>query len=519
MTFDKSPSAIWRLYERGQDYKRSIGLYDQVRQNENFFQGRQWEGLRVTTLDPLIFNVIRRCVNLFVSMLVSDDVSVSVSPFGGGEKAIETEAVLREAYAAAIERSGVKRLGRHLLRNACVDGDGCFYVHFDPDLETGQAAKGDIAVECIDNTNLYFGNTATDIVERQPYILIAARRDLDEVKCEALKNGMPSDEINAILPDGESENQTPYPSDRHVTVLLSMRKTENGIAFCKTTRHATVMPERVLPYRRYPIAYMSWSRCKNSCHGVSPVTEAIPAQIAINKLYSMYVQCVKQVAFPKIIYDMTRFPNGYTSDIGRAIGVRGNPNDAILSAYKAPDISGQVLTLLQRMMEDTMELMGASDAVLGNVTPNNTSAIVAVQKATAAPLELVKMEFYRFIEDWARVFLDLMGVHYGVRQVTLTDENGEEKQVYFDFSTLEGQDMSLAVEVGASSYWSETMQTVTNDHLLETGVIADPLLYLENIPDQQVRGKRMLMRALRQAKERKEQENEAGDANKTGGDA
>lgn len=510
MKFDNSPAAIWRLYERGQDYKRSLGLYDRVRQNEDFFQGRQWEGLRVNTLDPLIFNVIRRCVNLFISMLVSDDVSVAVAPFARGTQDETTGAVLREAYAAAIERSGVKRLGRQLLRNACVDGDGCFYLHFDPALETGQSAKGDIAVECIDNTNIYFGNTATDAVERQPYIIIAMRRAVDEVKCEALACGRPAAELNAILPDDEGENQTPFPADRHVTVLLTMRKVEGGIAFCKTTRFATVMPVRVLPYQRYPVAYMSWSRGKNSCHGVSPVTEVIPNQIAINKLYSMYVQCIKQVAFPKIIFDMTRFPNGYSSDIGRAVGVRGNPNDAILSAYKAPDISGQVLPLLQRMMTDTMELMGASDAALGTVVPNNTSAIVAVQKATAAPLELVKMEFYRFIEDWARVFLDLMGAHYGVRGVQITDEDGTERTVQYDFSKLAGQHMSLNVEVGASSYWSETMQTVTNDHLLETGVITDPLLYLENIPDQQVRGKHTLMRALRKAQERKEQEDERG---------
>ena len=122
----------------------------------------------------------------------------------------------------------------------------------------------------------------------------------------------------------------------------------------------------------------------------SPLTEAIPNQIAINKLYSMYVQCIKQVAFPKIVYDMTRFPNGWSNDVGKAIGMRGNPNDAIAAAFRAPDISAQVLQLLKQMMTDTAELMGASEAALGTVNPDNTSAIIAVQNATAAPLELTK---------------------------------------------------------------------------------------------------------------------------------
>ena len=159
MKFDPSPTAIWKKYERDRDYKRSIGLYDRVRRNEAFYLGRQWEGLRVQSLDPLIFNVLRRCVNLFVSMLVSDDVAVRATAVRHGQATVGSTAhVLERAFASAIERSGVKALGRPLLKNACVDGDACFYVHFDPALETGQAVKGDIAVELIDSTNICFGN-------------------------------------------------------------------------------------------------------------------------------------------------------------------------------------------------------------------------------------------------------------------------------------------------------------------------------------------------------------------------
>ena len=180
MKFDPSPTAIWRKYERDRDYKRSIGLYDRVRRNEAFYLGRQWEGLRVQSLDPLIFNVLRRCVNLFVSMLVSDDVAVRAQPFDMDEKGRKTARILDRAFASAIERSGVKALGRPLLKNACVDGDACFYMHFDPALETGQAVKGDIVAELIDSTNICFGNPASDEVQRQPYLILAMRRDVDE---------------------------------------------------------------------------------------------------------------------------------------------------------------------------------------------------------------------------------------------------------------------------------------------------------------------------------------------------
>ena len=272
MQFDRTPAEVWRRFERDRDYKRSIGLYDRVRRNEAFYLGRQWEGLRVQSLDPLIFNVLRRCVNLFVAMLVSDDVAVRVTPFDMDENGRRTAKVLERAFASAIERSGVKALGRPLLKNACVDGDACFYMHFDPALETGQAVKGDISVDLIDSVNIY--------------IIIAMRRDVDEVRREARENGVSDDEIEAIRADdsGEYLRYRANREDGRVTVLLHMRRVEGGIAFCKTTRSATVMREKVLPYRLYPVTHLCWNRVRGSCHGESPLTEAIPNQIAINKL-------------------------------------------------------------------------------------------------------------------------------------------------------------------------------------------------------------------------------------------
>lgn len=498
------PEQVWREYQRGVDYNNRIDLYDRVKTNENFFIGRQWEGLNVTTLDPLIFNVLRRVVNLFISMLVSDDISVTAQPFQAVPNGEQMQKVIDRSVASVIERAGVKSKNRYMLRNACVDGDGCFYIRFDPDKESGQGVAGDIAVDLIENTDVFFGNPAVDDVQRQPYIILSMRRSVDSVRQEAKRRGLSKSEAEGIRPDSLLEPQYDAQTDdcdNMVTVLLRMQRTEHGISFYKCTQNTVVMEETLTPYRMYPLAYMSWMKVKNCYHGESPITEAIPNQIAINKLYSMYVQCIKHVAFPKIIYDVTRFPSGYSSDVGKAIGMRGNPNEAIVTAFQAPDISEQVMTLLEQMKRDTMELMGASDTALGNVKPENTSAIVTVQQATIAPLELVKMEFYRFVEDCVRIFVDLMRVHYGVRTVCLTDDAGEETEQQIDFGKLDTLSLELNVEVGSSAYWSETMQTVTNDNLLAQGIITDPVLYVENIPDNQIRGKSRLLRALKEQKD------------------
>ena len=65
----------------------------------------------------------------------------------------------------------------------------------------------------------------------------------------------------------------------------------------------------------------------------------------------------------------------------------------------------------------TQNFMGASDAALGDTRPDNTSAIVALQRASNAPLELVKLNMYESIEDLGRIYLDHMRVYYGTRYV------------------------------------------------------------------------------------------------------
>ena len=92
-------------------------------------------------------------------------------------------------------------------------------------------------------------------------------------------------------------------------------------------------------------------------------------------------------------------------------------------------------------------------------------------------------------------------MHYGVRTVCLTDDTGEETAQQIDFGKLDKLSLELNVEVGSSAYWSETMQTVTNDNLLAQGIITDPVLYVENIPDNQIRGKSRLLRALKEQKD------------------
>jgi predicted nucleic acid-binding protein len=154
-------------------------------------------------------------------------------------------------------------------------------------------------------------------------------------------------------------------------------------------------------------------------------------------------------------------------------------------------------------MSTSRDCMGASDATVGDVNPNNASAIIALQQADEQPLELQKQNFHGFVEQMARIIADVMRAFYGKRTVmmnsTVVDEYGNEQSklqpTQFDFSSLDELQMTMRVDVGASSLYSEQLQVQTASNLFTTGIIDDPAklaIYLKIMPDKYIPNKQIL---------------------------
>lgn len=508
MKIDRTPEEIWQEYERAVCYNSGIDLYETVRRNENFFIGKQWEGLSAPDLEKPVLNFLKRVVSYFISMIVSDDVAVSLTPFVKTRQGELACRGLSQEIERVMERTNLKSLHRDLLRNMAVDGDGCFYFYYDPQIPNGQMTPGEICVDCIDNTKILFGNPHIWEVQRQPHLFIVLRQTLEAVREEARQNGAPQWELDSIQTDRETKYQEePSGEADLVTVLVTLYKDPktHTVWAAKTTRDCVIKGWWDTQYQLYPVAYASWDRIKSSYHGQAAITGLIPNQIFVNKLWAMAMEQQKSMAFPKIIYDRTKFPEGWTNGVGKAIGVNGDPNQAVATGFRAPDMSAQVLELVERTIAYTRDFMGASDAALGNVKPDNTSAIIAVQKASSAPLELQRLAFYQFVEDYARVILDMIRVHYGVRMVEWEESGEAVSPVAFDFSSLSYQAIQLKVDVGSAAYWSELMQIQTLDNLFSKGIIQDAVTYLEGIPESYLKNKNRIITKLREQQSLQEQ--------------
>ena len=203
MNIKKDPAGIWSEYNKGLQFNETLDLNEKIKKHENFFLGKQWEGVNAPDLDKPVFNILKRVVNYFIAMLVSDDISIKLSLFNRSMDStdkINLEIVERQVRQV-MEHNRFSALIRDVLRDAAVDGDGTIHVYWDGSFDTGQESRGILRMDQVDMANVFFGNPQVSDTQRQPYILIESRRNLASVQEEMKRNGIPREEWENLRAD------------------------------------------------------------------------------------------------------------------------------------------------------------------------------------------------------------------------------------------------------------------------------------------------------------------------------
>ena len=325
------PIDIWNEYQKLTEYLYRYNIYETVKRNEKFYQGKQWEGLEAENMPKPVFNVLQRAGKFMVATISSNDIAIQMTPFTQMEDDVQRMKPISTEIENIIEIARVKEASKQVIRNAYVDGCSYMMQTFNPDFETGQDAKGILENQVIDNTNMYFGNPYSNDIQKQPFIIVALRQHISQVKREAKQYGVSRENIELINAENDN-NQVNDDSDDLVTVLLKfykVRKKEveekieidritgseiskieekeyDTVWFTKTTKDVCLIPPTDLGYRRYPISCFGWDEIKNSYLYESPMTSVIPNQIFINKVFAIAQMYGLQSAFPKMVFDKSK---------------------------------------------------------------------------------------------------------------------------------------------------------------------------------------------------------------------
>ena len=504
---------VWTFYQKGLVFNSAVNLDETVKSNENFFIGKQWEGVQANGLPTPQFNILKRVVGFIVASITTDNIKVNATALANTpatDELVEPVRVVNEEMDALTEHNNIPSLLREFARNAAVDGDGCIYTYWDPDVDCGGGVKGAIKSEITENTRVFFGNPNDRDVQSQPYIIISSREIVRNVKLRAKENSADGwEQIKADYDDSVSTDSAKYTDDK-VTVLLTLwRSDEDGEIWAyESTQTCEVRKPWSLGIRLYPVCWLNWDYIRDCYHGQAMITGLIPNQIFINKAWAMSMLSIMRSAWPKVVYDKTRVSR-WDNRVGGAIPAMGDPSN-VAHIIDPAAISPQVSQLIGLAVEQTEQSLGATAVALGDTRPDNTSAIIALQRAAATPSEMTKQNLYSAIEELYRIYLEFMGQYYGRRKV----DTEPPKQVAdamafagmdapqtvlmdFDFSILKESPMMLKIDVGGSTYYSEIAAIQTLDRLWQAKGIST-LQYLERIPDSYMPGRRALIAELKQ---------------------
>ena len=520
----------WSWYEEAIAFNNKINLADTVKVNENFYIGKQWEGVQSNGLPTPQVNFLKRITGFTISTIGSDNIKINATPlaaYPNDEELIEPVRIINEEFEKIAEQNNLPRLAREKLRNAAVDGDGCMYSFWDEKMVSCPGKKGGIRTEIADNTRVHFGNPNDNRVQFQPWIMITKRETVRSAKIRAKKHGI--EDWQQIVGDDEQESATDdqkRTDNKVTTIKLFWRDDDTDEIWCYEFCHSCEIRKPFnTELRLYPITWLPWDDVHDCYHGQAMITGMIPNQIFVNKSWAMSMISLNRSAYPVTIYDKTKIKN-WSNRVGGAFGVAGNV-DGVAKHLEPPQLNPQVFQYIKEMIDETQESLGGTQAALGEGKAYNTSAILALQKASATPSQMTQQKYYGSIEDLGRIWLELMTVNYGKRMVDMPPNEkikaiydqynelaqgaGAEPiecpkvvQVEFDFSTLRDHPMSIKLDVGSSGLYSESASLQTLDNLLTQDKIST-VQYLKHIPDGNVAGRRELIEELEEQEEQQRQ--------------
>ena len=483
----------WRQFEAGRDYNRRIGLYENAAVNERFYRGDQWKSVASGPLPTPVFNFIRRITDFLVAQAASAQADILYSdenlPFvmdeHHRERIGEAVALLNRHAAFRWEKSRMDQLVRQVLLDAALTGDGIFFTYWDAGIRTGQPLTGDFVTTSLDGANLFVENVNSADIQSQRYVMISGRASVEALRAEAIACGAPAEDIAKIKPDGDlhygagdcAAYENLDASAAKATYVIKFTRDERGyVQFEKCTKEC-VIRRTVTGLRLYPIAMFRWIPTKNSYHGTSPVTPLIQNQKYINKSYALMMKHMIDAAFSKVVYDKTRIPE-WTNEVGQAIGVAGGNLDGIAATIKPGEMDEGFADIIGDVIKNTKDSMGATDASLGEASPNNTSAIVALQESNAITLDSVRASLYGAIEELAAIWVDFMCAYYADGRMLLTGDGA----AAIDCRLLREELISARVDVGASTRFTKASALSALNTLLDGGHIT-LAQYLARVPD------------------------------------
>ena len=475
---------IWNLYEQGRNYARLINMYSDTDRNYRFYNGDQWEGIKLKGIEPVQLNFIKPVVKFKVGTINSNQWAIVFNSENFENRAFRKQAekiceLLNKKASKVWEKDQLDIKVRKICKDSAINDEGILYVTYDEENQTP-------INEIINKNDIYYGNENDSDIQAQPYILIKRRLPVILVQEMALQNGVSEDKLELIRGDRdtfeEAGEQAKYEKDDMVTVITKMYKENGTVHFAISTKCVEIKEDTDSGLELYPVAHMVWEEKQGSARGEGEVRRLIPNQIEVNKTIMRRLITVKHTAYPTKIINTDKIVNPSDIDkVGVTIKTKGGQTiddvNRLIGVVSPAQMSSDVEKVQNEVVSLSRELAGAGDIATGTINPEQASgkAILAVQQAQQQPLVEQLTELKTFIEDVARIWLDHL-ITYSENGLVLEEEvtdpsTGEDfiQLVTIPQTSLEELQASVKVDITPKGAFDKYAQELTLENMLKAG--------------------------------------------------
>lgn len=453
-------TAIWSLYEKGRNYHRMTSIYVDTDRNYRMYNGNQWEHAKLGDVEPVQKNFIKPIVKYKVGVIHNNLYAVNYSSQNFENKEFRQEAekiceMLNKKAARIWEKDKMDYVGRKITKDAAINDEGIIYVNYD--IEKQMPIN-----EIVKKNDIYYGNENDEDIQSQPYILIRKRMPVANAMEMAREEGLSEDKLTFIIGDNdnfeESGEAAKLEIDNMVTVITKMWKEKGTVHFSVATRWTDIKKDKDSGLTYYPVAHYLWEEKEGSARGEGEVRTLIPNQIEVNRTEVRRVLTVKYQAYPQKIVNTEKVSNpSALNQVGGVIKTRNGLSvddvTKVISTLPPAQMSPDVKQLQEDLIQVTRDLAGAGDIATGQVNPEDASgrAILAVQQASQSPMTEQRESFKNFVEDLARIWLDMFIVYSkdGIKleKETTDPQTGEIITELVDVSQTQLKELQATVKV------------------------------------------------------------------------
>lgn len=511
----------WQLYTKGVNYLRQNNVYSDTDVNYRMYNGNQWEGVILDGVEPVQYNFIETIVNYKVSTINSNLWAMNFSSENFENRDLLKEAdkvckMLNKKAANVWEKDQMDYKIRQVSDDAAINDEGIIYVTYD---EEAQSPVNEI----INKQNVMYGNENNNDIQTQPYILISQRLPVNQARDIAKTNGASDSDLKYIVGDTDTFEEAGENAKQEVndmcTLVTKMWKDKGTVKYCQATKYVDLIEETDTGMKLYPIAHFNWTEKKGSARGEGEVRNLKANQLELNKTAMRTILAVKNSAYPQKIANIEKITNpSAINQVGGTIKVKGGATvDDVRSVFgyvQPASMSTDVNKVMNDLIGISRELKNAAEIATGGINPEQASgkAILAVQQASQQPLVKQLEGLKRFIEDLARIWMDMWTVYtpdgMTLEEDTKDMETGENyTQLYKVPSTLlETLKTRVKVDITPKGAFDRYARELSLENYLKAGFfnaqrVSELKYYAEALPDDSTAPKQELLKICEKIEE------------------